>query len=539
MNFELPVPLPDEIKKEYALAEILFVKKTSIICSLKKKLPFSDACYILKIIPARQYNKTLYERLAALPESGILTPVQEYHTKHFIFFIFPKLQSLSYLVKSGKIDFRYIKTLCSDLGKTLLTLHQANIFHMDISPDNLYLNQEEHFLLGDFSSAHIKETHGRKRFLVPHPTGSTKGFYPEEISKDKSPVNYDIYGFCMILFLLLNHGKTPFHKTNPKFPIDSGNTCIFNISNFLSELLLTCKTAYLSSVFFQDKYFELKQMMQEEQTFRTEIPDFENSLFCTFTEPEERRSFFSKYRYKEPLISSITFEKKEHILSIPKSLCKPALYGLFMFCGFLFLFACYHTLSVDKTSTDNIRQVKVNIQIEIPSSSPFQTPAITSPAILPANTPVPSVKPKIFLNLRRRNLNNTSFLAEVNRTEEIQIIFADQNKFATISSFLLFQNLKELYLNQNKITSISVKEVKTLKHLEILDLSENSLQDLSALSYFTRLKLLDLSGQKHLKNIRRLGNLKTLNFLILTNTNVTKKEISYLKKHLPVCTILY
>lgn len=576
MNYKFQLKLPEELEKEFILTEVLLVKSTSVICSLKHKLPFSESCYILKVIPAKQYQKSLYERLSKLSIGGILTAVQEYHTKHFIYFIFPKLQSLSYLVKCGKMDFHHIKTLCSDIGKTLLSLHKAGIYHMDLAPENIYLNDEGHFILGDFSSARLEDPFQKNPFFTLQPTGSTKGFYPEEISAGKSPVNYDVYGFFMILFLLLHHGRTP--EENQKHIEKNGayNTgvqtdALETSSQFLSETLLLCKSVYLPSDFLEKNFQKLEEQMNEikEQktlrSFHTEIPDFENSLFCSFTETPEEQPFLSRLRSTLLPFEYLQKTKSNH-LSIPQSFFskeasgRPALYALLVLCGGIFLFSCYHTITGAGKQAENIQQVKANPQvlpasgISIPPASETKAPTVSpdafpniasepapAPGDFPSPTaiPFPSKKPAYYLKLSKKNLKNTSFLSEVKEPKEIQIIFADHNKFSTISSFLLFQNLKELYLNQNSITSISSQEIRELKHLELLDLSENKLRNISALRHLKNLKLLDLSGQNTLQDITSLGSIRTLEYLILSNTNAAKKEISYLKKKLPGCTILY
>jgi hypothetical protein len=51
--------------------------------------------------------------------------------------------------------------------------------------------------------------------------------------------------------------------------------------------------------------------------------------------------------------------------------------------------------------------------------------------------------------------------------------------------------------------------------------------------------MLDLSQNDHLKGIRALRTLKKLSYLIVTNTNITQKDIRFLQKKLPRCTILY
>ncbi|MBR1743748.1 MAG: leucine-rich repeat domain-containing protein [Lachnospiraceae bacterium] len=597
MKNELHLMLPEEIERDFSLEEILLVKKTAILCSLKKKVPFSEAAWILKIIPKREYNKVVYEKLSLLSKGGILTAVQEYHTKHFIYFIFPKLQSLSYLVKAGKMDFHNIKGLMTDIGATLLSLHKESVFHMDIAPGNIYQNDDGHFVLGDFSSARIVTDQKNCRFFPVYgrpATGSTKGFYPENISPDMSPANYDLYGFFMILFLLLNHGDSPFwkkqtglrkedtfeqneHTPSTKFDFlkseeskgPEGKKLIEKINRFLRNTLLECNTEFLPPPVFERRFSELMEIFSEvkEQkildSFQSEISDYENSFFCSFTEPEERK--FPAFPFFTTQANHFSFEKKIKYHSIPKSLFskeilnKSALYGLLMVCGFLFLFACYHNISNTGKQSKSRTQIETKHAGTIPSPSiekhppseadeletsgfsntilPEKSEPPGSPGTSPQEPDNTELPVKTSLDLAGKSLQNTSFLSETWKPGDITIIFAQNNKFSGVRSFLSFTNVRELYLSQNPITSI--QGIQKLKHLEVLDLSGNRLEEISPLCSLANLRIIDLCGQTHIKDIRMLKNLKTLEYLILTNSNVKEGEISALKKQMPACSILY
>lgn len=118
-----------------------------------------------------------------------------------------------------------------------------------------------------------------------------------------------------------------------------------------------------------------------------------------------------------------------------------------------------------------------------------------------------------------------------------KIIFAENNRIDDISQFKNYSHLEELYLDGNFISQLN--GISKLKHLSVLGLSNNRVTDVTALRNITSLTLLDLSYQKNLSGLISLGNLKNLEYLILTGTDTSEKEIQALQRMLPGCTILY
>lgn len=598
------IPLPQEIKENYHIIEILSIKQTGIVCSLKEKLPFSDASLILKIIPKKQYDAKLYERLSLFMDNGILQAVQEYHTKHFIYFIFPKLQSLSYLVKAGKMDFHNIETLFQDIGQSLGKLHRNGIYHMDISPGNIYQDKDGHFLLGDFSSAIYRKNYkydktknpcGRIRKFLQNlndadsllqkgktiqRTGSTPGFFPGTLPYGRlssgflpyvlpnshlSSGNYDIYAFCMILFLLLHHGITPSVSENDPAQADSLSpetfTDLYDTEEQIDHILLKtfqdCETSSLGPDYLETLFQDLKTcflQVKEQKTpndFRTTVSDFEKSLFCSFTEPVIKTTFHSIHNIFHILPAVFSLITRPKSLSIPKSLLtrekaiRQILYGSLVFCGFIFLLALYHYAAAignhpadaGKAITDLMQTNTPPLESLSPDEKPSKEPAGSPVSILSSSSQTPKKEESSVLDISGKGFTKASFLSKVDAPEKITTLYAQKNAFLDLSPFIPFKNLKELYLNTNKIHTLT--GISQLKKLEILDLSGNHLQDLSELSGLQALKILDLSGQKHLTQIRMLKNMKHLEYLILTNSNISAADIYYLQKAIPTCSIIY
>ena len=180
----------------------------------------------------------------------------------------------------------------------------------------------------------------------------------------------------------------------------------------------------------------------------------------------------------------------------------------------------------------------------------------TSPSCYPAQTSIPLASPasintglpdkinhkekrgkKHILDISDNPNQNISFLKNKENISNLHILFANCCRLSTCSAFSSLSSLKELYLNNNQI--ISPIGLTGLSKLEVLVLSNNKLSDISCLSKLRKLTVLDLSHNGNLKNLKTLSSLTKLRCLILTNTNASEKEIQFLQKKLPSCTILY
>lgn len=160
-------------------------------------------------------------------------------------------------------------------------------------------------------------------------------------------------------------------------------------------------------------------------------------------------------------------------------------------------------------------------------STPDNSPAAGFPATVPSN----------FLDLQKQGLTNVSLKRKLKQNQDITILAASYNQITSCKEIAPLSNVKELYLNTNKITSI--QSLSACQNLSILVLSDNKLQDIGALQALSDLTILDLSDNPKITKIHCLSSLTKLQFLLLQNTGCSRKEISYLQKKLPLCTIFY
>lgn len=93
-----------------------------------------------------------------------------------------------------------------DICQALELLEKKKIVHRDIKPQNIFINSDGEFKLGDFGTA---RTISRSATMM-----SVKGTYaymaPEIASGGEADFRSDIYSLGLVLYRLMNHNKSPF-----------------------------------------------------------------------------------------------------------------------------------------------------------------------------------------------------------------------------------------------------------------------------------------------------------------------------------------
>ena len=106
--------------------------------------------------------------------------------------------------------------LGADLCMALSVCREKKIVHRDIKPDNIFINAEGDFKLGDFGVARKLE-HMTTRFtLIGNYDHMAPEMYNNSISNPDidSAARMDIYSLGIVLYTLFNKGRLPFLKTN-------------------------------------------------------------------------------------------------------------------------------------------------------------------------------------------------------------------------------------------------------------------------------------------------------------------------------------
>ncbi|CAL6099366.1 leucine-rich_repeat domain-containing protein [Hexamita inflata] len=104
---------------------------------------------------------------------------------------------------------------------------------------------------------------------------------------------------------------------------------------------------------------------------------------------------------------------------------------------------------------------------------------------------IEKIKQIIYLDLQKNNINKIQMLANL---QQLKILFVNQNKISDISIIQKLNQLKFLDLSRNRIESIN--GIEDLKDLVELYLSQNYIKNIQPLTNLTQLEQLDLRNNK-------------------------------------------
>jgi len=110
------------------------------------------------------------------------------------------------------IDGPTASKLISDIGSALHFVHQRDIIHRDIKPDNILVDSSDNYYLTDFGIA-IDMKHVDKVDSEFLRIGTPDYMSPEQILTDTVTYKSDIYAFAILIYELLTY-ETPFLGDN-------------------------------------------------------------------------------------------------------------------------------------------------------------------------------------------------------------------------------------------------------------------------------------------------------------------------------------
>lgn len=93
----------------------------------------------------------------------------------------------------------------------LATLHERNVVHRDIKPDNIFVADDEHLVLGDFGLVALRLDEG-SRITGTYENVGTRQYMPpwaQDRRLDEVPPNFDTFSLGKVLWWLLS-GRSPF-----------------------------------------------------------------------------------------------------------------------------------------------------------------------------------------------------------------------------------------------------------------------------------------------------------------------------------------
>ena len=175
------------------------------------------------------------------------------------------------IVKHG-VSEELGKTLFRTIVKGIMNLHTAGIAHMDIKPDNIFLDNEQNTFIGDFGSCYVFKNN--KRCCIRR---GTKEYYPPEYAYQKSfdPRKVDVYCLGVTLYALLT-GCYPY---NFQDPIE------FRVIDISDNLSPDCRNLLFKMLQEKpNKRISLKKVLKHPWLSETSTPSFKQTYCTVFTQ---------------------------------------------------------------------------------------------------------------------------------------------------------------------------------------------------------------------------------------------------------------
>ena len=141
---------------------------------------------------------------------NLLTPSTFDEEKNSPYLVLPFCERGSATRLIGKADERQVAQFLHDVSSALAYLHESEIVHQDIKPDNVLMDAKGNFLVTDFGiSTRIRSTL-RRSVGDKKSAGTTAYMGPERFSKNPAPVKAsDIWSLGATMYELMT-GDVPF-----------------------------------------------------------------------------------------------------------------------------------------------------------------------------------------------------------------------------------------------------------------------------------------------------------------------------------------
>lgn len=483
--------------------------------SLSKYSPsHQNFIQIVKITPYTHKKHMDLKNISNIKHPFLLTPENVKKYGNFTLSVYQYKTPVISKIIDDKLSFNDIFKLALNLCEGIIFLHSRKYLHLDISPNNIYINNDGTFCLGDYSSAQkMSEKYIRQNIYF------TKGFSPPEFniySKNLTKITElsDEYSIAKTILSLCQtyNNKDNNNMYSPDIPdkfINILNKAASEIPEFRYPDISAFKTALLN--------FKVECNISQ-INFNIHFNDIDNPFATLKTEPIKKEYIEQPQNIFFNIINSPIFMTGIILLSILLPIL--TLYRVF--------FLPHENYEIS--------------QKNITSAYKVNTSAIS-----------PTVKPALENDFKDKTTNEIDFNSEVITSiskEQIEKVFgsdinfyslkiisANNNNISDISKLSSLTNIEELYISGNTIRNIN--SLKHLNNLKTLIISSNLIEDITPLSNLKHLENLDLSGNNKIKNFNPLLKLKTLKLLCLNETNIKKQDYTAIKKALPQCEIIY
>lgn len=122
------------------------------------------------------------------------------------------LSALDTYLKTKKMNEIDVLKLGIDISKGLEECHSKKIIHRDIKPQNIFVSNDGTYKLGDFGISKALEDSDDARTRI----GTLSYMAPEIFLAKPYDHTVDIYSLCLVMYVILNDGKSPFMDKTQK-----------------------------------------------------------------------------------------------------------------------------------------------------------------------------------------------------------------------------------------------------------------------------------------------------------------------------------
>lgn len=502
---------------------------------------YSGEIKVLSIYAKEHFQHKLYFDISHIKHRHLL-PISQIQLKHgWRLVYFPMLTPLKDYIRSNALSLSDILSLAHQLCSALEILHQHNILHLDVSPDNIFVDYDGSFVLGDYSSSRYVFQNNWDNYFTPH-------FAPPEYQLFKPSIQSDLYSFAVLLFGLLHNGMIPdniaslslsdYADYQKKMETHGISYPMELYSCFQKALHTDVHQRYHDVTSFVDNLEQLLHPLLALSSYHLQLIKVTEPFFNIRTTSLAKSSLKdtncpkntanSPFHFAKPHITlpiRFDFHRRQRPVRSPKSQffkfsCIHKILGISICCAIVLLFFVGSRLLYPFRN-----QTSQNTYPESETEHNFSAKTASGPSIE-------------ILDISNKQASTIAELCNEQMLEQNwSILYGENNRFSSVDELSDFSNTKQLFLSGNKISSL--ESLENLTTLETLIISDNSCTDLLPISNLKQLKVLDLSGNQQLASIDCLASLTKLQTLILSDTSVDPASIKKLQVSLPTCNIIY
>lgn len=193
-------------------------KNESIIANRKEK--FKQEAEIASSIAHTQISVPVYEYF------------EENQTAYIVMEYIPGKTLDKYISEKGKLSISETADIIMPLAKSLKTIHEMNVIHRDIKPDNIIIDTNGYPRLLDFGSAkeYTSESDGKTLLVF---TENYAAMEQRSIFLPKGPWT-DVYGLCAVMYSCLA-GEVPVSSEDRSYLDDPDKELLLKLRQVIGD----------------------------------------------------------------------------------------------------------------------------------------------------------------------------------------------------------------------------------------------------------------------------------------------------------------